>query len=326
MKRLKVIATGGTIAYKYDERAGAAVPAATGTDLIEAVPQLAGLAQIDVLQLSNVASPVLTPADFLRYARECARVAQAGEADGIVLTMGTATLAECAYMLHLLLDQEIPVVVTGAMRVHSHPSPDGPGNLLDSGIAAISDQTRGWGVLVCANGELHDPREAVKSNSIDLAAFSSPGFGPVGFVRNGRAEMFRRPTIRDHIPVDEISARVSIVQAVEGDDGRLVDAAADFSDGIVLVGFAPGCVPPTMMPAIERASAKGVTMVLVTRSYGGSLGVGVYARSDGGIEHLMDLGVLLGGSLRAAKAQIKLMLALSATRDSKRLHELFPNI
>ena len=326
MKRLKLIATGGTIAYKFDEAVGASVPAVTGADLIEAVPQLADLAEIDVLQLSNVGSPVLTPEDFLRYARECARVAGSGEADGIVLTMGTATLAECAYMLHLLLDQEIPVVVTGAMRVHSHPSPDGPGNLLDSGIAAISAQTRGWGVLVCANGELHDPREAVKSNSIDLAAFSSPGFGPVGFVRNGRAEMFRRPTIKEHIPVDEIRARVSIVQAVEGDDGKLVDAASEFSDGIVLVGFAPGCVPPTMMPAIERAASKGRCMVLVTRSYGGSLGVGVYERSDGGIEHLMELGVLLGGSLRAAKAQIKLMLALSATRDPNRLQELFPNI
>ena len=326
MKRLKLIATGGTIAYKFDDTVGASVPAITGDDLIQAVPQLAGLAEIDVLQLSNVGSPVLTPEHFLSYARECARVAEKGEADGIVLTMGTATLAECAYMLHLLLDQEIPVVVTGAMRVHSHPSPDGPGNLQDSGIAAIADDTRGWGVLVCANGELHDPREAVKSNSIDLAAFSSPGFGPVGFVRNGRAEMFRRPAIRDHIPVDEISARVSIVQAVEGDDGKLVDAAAEFSDGIVLVGFAPGCVPPTMMPAIERAAARGVVMVLVTRSYGGSLGVGVYARSDGGIEHLMDVGVILGGSLRAAKAQIKLMLALSLTKEPKRLSELFPNI
>ena len=326
MKKLKLIATGGTIAYKFDEAVGASVPAVTGADLIEAVPQLADLAEIDVLQLSNVGSPVLTPEDFLRYARECARVAGSGEADGIVLTMGTATLAECAYMLHLLLDQEIPVVVTGAMRVHSHPSPDGPGNLLDSGIAAISAQTRGWGVLVCANGELHDPREAVKSNSIDLAAFSSPGFGPVGFVRNGQAEMFRRPTIKEHIPVDEIRAKVSIVQAVEGDDGKLVDAASEFSDGIVLVGFAPGCVPPTMMPAIERAASRGIAMVLVTRSYGGSLGVGVYERSDGGIEHLMELGVLLGGSLRAAKAQIKLMLALSATRDPNRLQELFPNI
>lgn len=326
MKRLKLIATGGTIAYRFDEAVGASVPAISGDDLIQAVPQLADLAEIDVLQLSNVASPVLTPGDFLRYARECARVAESGEADGIVLTMGTATLAECAYTLHLLLEQEIPVVVTGAMRVHSHPSPDGPGNLLDSGIAAIADETRGWGVLVCANGELHDPREAVKTNSIDLAAFSSPGFGPVGFVRNNRVVMFRRPTLRDHIPVDEISANVSIVQAVEGDDGKMVDAAAEFSDGIVLIGFAPGCVPPTMMPAIERAAARGVSMVLVTRSHGGSLGIGVYARSDGGMEHLMEVGVLPGGSLRAAKAQIKLMLALSQTRDPKHLSQLFPNI
>ncbi len=326
MKRLKVLATGGTIAYRWDEAEGGAVAALTGDDLVQAVPQLAEAARVDVIQMGNVASPVLAPTDFLAFARECERIATADEADGIVLTMGTATLAECAYTLHLLLDLDIPLVVTGAMRTHSHPSPDGPGNLLDSGLAAISDETRGWGVFVCTNGELHDPREAVKSNSIDLYAFTSPGFGPVGMVRNGKAVMMRRPTIREHIPVENVDARVSIVQAVEGDDGKLVDAAAEFSDGIVIVGFAPGCVPPGMMPAIERAAARGRTMVLVTRSYGGSLATGVYAKTGGGIEHLLETGVLPGGSLRAAKAQIKLMLALSSTKDPGRLSELFPNI
>lgn len=326
MKRLKVLATGGTIAYKWDEAAGGAVAAVTGADLVEAVPQLAEIAHVDILQLSNVASPVLGPQDFLKFASECRRIAAANEADGIVLTMGTATLAECAYTMDLLLDLEIPVVVTGAMRTHSHPSPDGPGNLLDSGIAAIDDETRGWGVLVCANGELHDPREVVKTNSIDLYAFTSPGFGPVGMIRNGRAVMMRRPTIREHISVEAITARVSIVPAIEADDGKLVDAAAEFSDGIVIVGFAPGCVPPDMMPAIERAAEKGKTIVLVTRSYEGALATGVYAKTTGGIEHLLEVGVLPGGSLRAAKAQIKLMLALSATRDPERLGELFPNI
>ena len=326
MKRLKVIATGGTIAYRWDEASGGAIPAVTGADLIEAVPQLAESARIDVLEVSNVASQVLGPSDFLSFAKECERIAAADEADGIVVTMGTATLAECAYTLHLLLKLDIPVVVTGAMRTHSHPSPDGPGNLLDSGIAAISDETRGWGVLVCANGELHDPREVVKSNSTDLATFKSPEFGPVGMIRNGMAVLFRRPTIREHIPVEAIKARVSIVPAIEGDDGKLVDAAAEFSDGIVIVGFAPGCVPPGMAPAIERAAARGRAMVLVTRSYGGSLGTGVYVRSVGGIEHLMEMGVLPGGSLRAPKAQIKLTLTLSATRDPAQIKELFPNI
>ncbi len=54
--------------------------------------------------------------------------------------------------------------------------------------------------------------------------------------------------------------------------------------------------------------------------------MGVYARSVGGIDHLLELGVLPGGSLRAAKAQIKLTLALSATRDPERIRDLFPNI
>ena len=140
------------------------------------------------------------------------------------------------------------------------------------------------------------------------------------------AVLFRRPTIREHIPVEAIKARVSIVPAIEGDDGKLVDAAAEFSDGMVIVGFAPGCVPPGMTPAIERVAARSRAMVLVTRSYGGSLGTGVYARSVGGIEHLMEMGVLPGGSLRASKAQIKLTLALSATRDPEQIKEWFPNI
>ncbi len=326
MKRLKIIATGGTIAYRWDEAQGGAVAAVTGEDLVQAVPQLAEIARVEVLQLANVASNTLSPEDFLAFAKECQRVAGAGETDGIVLTMGTATLPECAYMLHLLLKEEIPVVVTGAMRVHSHPSADGPGNILDSAIAAVSDQTRGWGVLICANGELHDPRDVVKTNSVDLATFRSLEYGPVGVVRNYQATMFRRPIVKEHIPVDRINARVSIVPAVEGDDGKLLDAAAEFSDGIVLVGFAPGCVPPGMVPAIGRAGEKGVTIVLVTRSYGGSLGVGTYASEDGGIDQLFDMGVLPGGSLRASKAQVKLMLALSTTRDPARLTEMFPNI
>ena len=115
MKRLKVLATGGTIAYRWDEASGGAIPAVTGADLIEAVPQLAELARIDVLEVSNVASQVLGPSDFLAFAKECERIAAADEADGIVVTMGTATLAECAYTLHLLLKLEIPVVVTGAL-------------------------------------------------------------------------------------------------------------------------------------------------------------------------------------------------------------------
>ena len=326
MKRLKIIATGGTIAYRWDEAQGGAVAAVTGEELVEAVPQLAEVAQVDVLQLANVASNTLSPEDFLAFGKECQRAARSGGADGIVLTMGTATLPECAYMLDLLLKQEAPVVVTGAMRVHSHPSPDGPGNILDSAIAAVSDQTRGWGVFVCANGELHDPRDVVKTNSVDLATFRSLEYGPVGVIRNDQATMFRRPTIKDHIPIERINARVAIVQAVEGDDGKLLDAASEFSDGIVLVGFAPGCVPPGMVPAIGRAGEKGRTMILVTRSYGGSLGVGTYARDVGGIDQLFEMGVLPGGSLRASKAQVKLMLALSTTRDPRRLKEMFPNI
>lgn len=326
MACLRVIATGGTIAYKWDPSQGGAVPALSGQQLIQAVPQLGEIAQVKVHQFSNVASPMLGPEDFLRLSRECHRALSNEGADGIVITMGTATLAECAYMLDLLLQEEGPVIVTGAMRTHSHPSPDGPGNLLDSGITAASQEARGWGVLVCMNGELHDPRDVSKTHSVDLATFRSWEYGPVGAVRNDRVVMYRRPLIKEHIPVQALNARVEIVMAVEGDDGRLLDAAAEFADGIVVMGFAPGGVPPGMVPAIQRALDRGRVLVLVTRSYGGPLGMGVYVTSEGGVDRLVERGVLPGGSLRAPKARIKLMLALSTTRDPNQLRSMFTNV
>ena len=326
MTRLRIIATGGTIAYKWDPAKKGAVPALSGDELIEAIPQIRQMAQVEVQQFSNVASQCLGPRDFLELSKQCHQVCQTRAADGIVITIGTATLAECAYTLDLLLQEEAPIVVTGAMRTHSHPSPDGPGNLMDATIAAVSRETRGWGVLVCMNGDLFDAREVIKTHALDLNTFRSWEFGPVGAIRNGRVVMYRQPMIREHIPAKEIMARVEIVAAAEGDDGRLLEAASEFADGIVVVGFAPGCVPPGMVPAIRRALDRGRTLVLVTRSYGGPLGMGVYAKDDGEIEQLVDMGVLPGGSLRASKAQIKLMLALSMTRDPDRLRGMFPNV
>ena len=66
MACLRVIATGGTIAYKWDPSQGGAVPALSGQQLIQAVPQLGEIAQVKVHQFSNVASPMLGPEDFLR--------------------------------------------------------------------------------------------------------------------------------------------------------------------------------------------------------------------------------------------------------------------
>ena len=327
MPRVRIIATGGTIACKWDPSLGGAVPAATGADLVEALPELKWLAQVEAEQFSNVASHVLTLDNIMALSKRCHQVFQEDAADGIVVTMGTNTQAEYAYMLDLLLREEMPIIVTGAMRNLSLPSPDGPRNLLDSVIAAAGPELRGWGVMVCMNGQLHEPRDVTKTHTLNVATFQSWELGPLGAVANGRVTLYRRPMLKEHIPVDHISARVAVVMAVEDDDGRLIDAAAEFADGIVIAGMGPGHVSPGMVSPVQRAVDKGVTVVRVPRGFGGNLleASSGYAHPGGDVE-LEGMGVLPGGSLQAPKARIKLILALSATRDKETLRSMFQNV
>ncbi|MBI2154978.1 MAG: asparaginase [Candidatus Rokubacteria bacterium] len=190
MKRVRVIATGGTIASKLDPATGAARPALTGQELVEALPGLSQ-AQVTVEQFANVASQALTLEQLLALAKRAREIFERGEADGVVITQGTMTLEESSYLWDLVLDRAEPVVVTGAMRHTSLPGADGSRNLLDAVIAAASDATRGLGVLVCMNGELHAARDVVKTHSLDVDSFQSPDLGPLGFVRSGRAEVHR---------------------------------------------------------------------------------------------------------------------------------------
>ena len=327
MKRVRVIATGGTIASKVDPATGGAVPSVTGEELVAALPGVERHAEVSVEQFSNVPSQALSLEQMLALGRRCFEVHQRDQADGIVVTMGTNTLAECAYLLDLTLDIPEPVVVTGAMRNPSLIAPDGPRNLFDAIVTAASDEARGRGVLVCMNGQLHEPREVTKTHTMDVATFQSPGFGPIGVVSNGRALFYRTPAFKERLPVDRIGARVELVVAVEADDGRLVDAAVEYcgADGVVVAGMGGGHVPPGMVPALRRAVERGVPVVMVSRCFAGNLLEDGYGYPGGDVE-LRRLGVIWGGSLQGPKARIKLLLALSRTRDPEEVRALFHNL
>ena len=52
LPRVVVLATGGTIASRFDPAIGALAPAATGADLVRAVPGLDKIARVDVEQIA----------------------------------------------------------------------------------------------------------------------------------------------------------------------------------------------------------------------------------------------------------------------------------
>ena len=64
MKRILLIATGGTIASTED--GNGLSPALTGEELAQSVPEISGLCELDVVQPMNIDSTNMRPSDWMR--------------------------------------------------------------------------------------------------------------------------------------------------------------------------------------------------------------------------------------------------------------------
>ena len=106
-------------------------------------------------------------------------------AHGVVVTQGTDTMEETAFLVDCLWDDDAPFVFTGAMRNPTLPGADGPANLTAAIRTAAVDAARGRGAMVVFNDEIHAARFVRKTHSTSPAAFRSPDAGPIGHVVEG---------------------------------------------------------------------------------------------------------------------------------------------
>lgn len=322
MKKVAIVFNGGTISMKVDPRVQAAVPSLSGEEIVAMVTGIEKYAYIESYNFSNVPSPFVTPNDMMKLSKYVKDLLDREDIDGVVVTHGTDSLEETAYLLDLTIQSDKPVVVTGAMRSSSELGYDGPSNLSAATCTAISEEARGKGVLVCMNGELNSASEVTKANSMSLSAFKSPGFGPLGIVDNNQVIFYRDNLTRHHIDTDIVESKVSLIKCVSGMDSRFIDFCIDQGDkGIVIEGMGRGNIPPKMVDGIKRALNKGVIVVLVSRCFEGRV-LDTYGYTGGGKE-LRNLGVIFGDNLPGQKARIKLMLALGMTSNKEEIKEIF---
>ena len=303
-----ILAAGGTIAM-VGERGGPASPELGGDALVAAVPALADVEGLEVRTVAVVPSAHLSGADALSIARTAAELAASGR--GVVVTHGTDTLEEVAYLCDLLYAGEAPVVFTGAMRPASAAGADGPANLADAVAAAASDAAAGLGVLVVFAGEVHAARTVRKADSTALAAFQSPHAGPLGRVDEGRTIVERRIERRAPIPATRLDGWVEIAVTALGSDGRAVDAvAAAGVQGLVAVLLGAGHTPPAQFAALERA-AERIPVVATVRPKRGAILRDTYEFA-GSERDLRSSAIVPAGGLSSAAARIKLLACLGA--------------
>jgi L-asparaginase len=311
---IHLLFTGGTISMAPSAEAGGAVPAFNGAELVKRIDGLAAIAPVKVEDWG------LFPAAHLDLGRlwtlrERVRevIEEAKGADGVVITHGTDTMEETAYLLARTLPRGKPIVVTGAMRNAAHPAWDGAENLRNAVRVAAAPGSQGRGAMVAFAGEIFDGLDAVKVDTDELGAFEAAhgvALGKVG--ADGVSYTEAAPPAKFAVQPSALSAKVGLIAVSPGDDGTMFESTLGKYDGLVVQAFGAGNVPPGAAQGIERWIASGVPVVIASRCRRGEVAA-AYA-FDGGAAKLVEAGALLAGPRTPAQAWMELTISLSAGR------------
>lgn len=316
-----VMFTGGTISMKIDPQTSAAVPALSGRDIVSQVPGLRRAARLTLEDYAQLPGPHVSPRWMWGLKQRIEMHLADPGIDGIVVTHGTDTIEETAFLVDLTTDTFKPVVFCGAMRTLGEAGSDGPSNLLIAVRTAANPDARGHGVLIAVGEEILAAGEAVKSHTQNLGAFKS-GIGPVAILDRSGVRFVRSAVRRRFVQTGSIDSRVDLHVVATGSDDRLLRASLESgARGLVIEGTGAGNVPPLTVPGIQAAIKAGLPVVITSRCGAGSVAP-LYGYEGGG-EQLQRLGCIMGGDLVGQKARILLMVALAAGLSDLALRSLF---
>lgn len=309
-----LLATGGTIASRADSATGSTLAADSGASVLAAAGTGAGV--IEVVDLMQKGSYLLTFEDMLAIRGAIGQALAAPGTRGVVVTHGTDTMEETAYLADLLHDDPRPVIFTGAQRAADDADPDGPRNLRHAIDVAMTAEARDRGALIVFDGDILAAPGTRKSETSKAKAFSNPDLGRVGSVAEDGAVHFG-PVRPRAAPLDPSGAeldaidpvRVDIIPTYPGADATLFRAAlAAGARGIVLEATGLGNANAALSDAVRTAIDNGVVVVTSTRVHAGPVR-GVYGA--GGGRTLEDSGAIPSGLLRPSQARILLQTLLT---------------
>lgn len=312
MSNVVILATGGTIASRFSAEKGAVVASVTAAELIGGLSPLPPGMTVSTEQVANVGSFRITFDLAFDIVRRINALLAGPEISGIVVTCGTDTMEEVAYLSDLLVVSDKPVVFTGAQRHAGEPDSDGPRNLRCAILVAAAKATVGLGTTIVFEDEIHAARDATKTHASRAGTFASAEHGKLGEVDGDRVIITRRPIRAPAIAASVIEAKVDLIKLGMGSDARFVDCAIESgSRGLVLEAFGRGNATPEIAAAVGRAVAAGLAVVVTSRCPQGRVAP-IYAGGGGGGHDLVAAGAVFAGDLTGIKARILLAALLGA--------------
>lgn len=319
-----IIGTGGTIAG-----AGASTvntgdydSAKVAVDkIIAAVPEMKEVANVRGEQIFQIGSESYNDERMLKLAKRVSELVKQPDVDAVMITHGTDTIEETSYLLNLTLKTDKPVVIVGAMRPGTALSADGPLNLYNASVVAAAKESKGKGVLVVLNDEIHSARDVTKSNALKVETFKSL-YGPLGVVVESKPYYYRLParphTTASEFDIDQITAlpKVDVFYAHTSMDPGILGAIADRGGkALIYGGTGNGSVADYMEEPLKAVRSKGLIVVRATRT-----GSGQVVRN--GEEKDDENDWIVTADQTPHKARLLVSLALTKTSDPKEIEKI----
>lgn len=330
MKNVVILATGGTIAGVGEpgKDMGYKSGSLGAKELVDAVPELSSIANIQVEQVCNINSDDITSALWIKLAKRIAELQNNPQVDGIVITHGTDTLEETAFFLTLTTAGTKPVILTGAMRPATAAAPDGPANLIFAVKSAVNIamnlaskcNSEGKGrdaqhpendrapVLVAFADKLISAENVQKIHPSRLDAFAATDAETARESETARSLHFEIDG-EESLPKGTLP-KVTVLYFNAEADAAQIEFAAKTARGLVIAGAGAGEFSQSWMEALARIQ---IPVVITSRINAGRILP----------EQLLVPGSITGYSLPAPKAAVLLRLALTKTDNPAKIQEFF---
>ena len=318
MRKVVLVSTGGTIASRMDPARGDVAATASGGELIGLLHDPPRGIAVDVDEFCNVGSFNIDLDLAFRLARRIEEHLMRQDVFGVVVTHGTDTMEESAFLADLVVASEKPIVFTGAQRNADERDTDGPRNLAEAIRLAASD-LRGLGAVILFDQEFHAARDATKTHSYRTDTFTSMEHGKLGEIDGDHIVLHRRPALRATIRTERVEPSVDLVKLVMGSDARFIRCALQSgAQGLVLEAFGRGNATLAVLAGVRDAIAAETPVIVASRCPQGRVKP-IYG--NGGGRDLDKSGAIFAGDLAGVKARVLLSVLLGAGMSREEIAE-----
>lgn len=322
MKRILMIATGGTIASKRDKHG--LKPLITSEEILSYVPDTKEFCQTDTLQLFNIDSTNMQPMHWLEIAGAVEE--HYTDYDGFVICHGTDTLAYTAAALsYLIQNSRKPIVITGAQKPIDLEITDAKTNLSDSLRFASHD--RSHGVIIVFDSKVIAGTRGKKVRTKSYNAFSSINFPYLATIQDDRVIFYLDDRDQVTEPVafyHDLNSHVALLKLIPSMDATVLEYMAEHYDAVIIESFGVGGLPSyetgAYYPVIEKWVSLGKTVVMTTQVTNEGSNMSVY---EVGHAIKQTFGLLEAYDMTLEATITKLMWILGQTKEAGEVRQLF---